>query len=197
MRRRGRSRRGPNQVTVPAAGRTSCISSRTWSDRHPEVPCRQRTNHSIVRNEGPSSEIRLKMPLQTSLLTHLPQGRILFKPVSGPKSDLLPGFRPKDTPVPDRPACLYIAISRFKPSMLRQNPLQPPRPFAPLPEPALGRAGVCAAESHPSAEDFDTTGILRGIDPCESRYWWMPELYGPTAAAPAKPAQAGRLSQHS
>lgn len=28
-----------------------------------------------------------------------------------------------------------------------------------------------------SAEDFDVTGILLGVDPCESCYWWMPELY--------------------
>ena len=34
-----------------------------------------------------------------------------------------------------------------------------------------------------SAEDFDVTGLLTGLDPCESRYWWMPELYGPEAEA--------------
>lgn len=36
-------------------------------------------------------------------------------------------------------------------------------------------------ESRPfvSAEDFDATGILAGVDPCASNYWWMPELYGP------------------
>ena len=28
-----------------------------------------------------------------------------------------------------------------------------------------------------SAEDYDSTGILTGVDPCESRYWWMPELH--------------------
>lgn len=33
-----------------------------------------------------------------------------------------------------------------------------------------------------SAEDFDATGILTGVDPCESRYWWVPELYGPETA---------------
>jgi hypothetical protein len=34
-----------------------------------------------------------------------------------------------------------------------------------------------------SAEDYDCTGILPGVDPCESRYWWMPELYtSPTGA---------------
>jgi hypothetical protein len=30
-----------------------------------------------------------------------------------------------------------------------------------------------------SAEDFDATGILTGVDTCASNYWWMPELYGP------------------
>jgi hypothetical protein len=30
-----------------------------------------------------------------------------------------------------------------------------------------------------SAEDFDATGILAGVDPCASNYWWIPELYGP------------------
>ena len=33
-----------------------------------------------------------------------------------------------------------------------------------------------------SAEDFDATGILTGIDTCASAYWWMPELYGPDPA---------------
>jgi hypothetical protein len=28
-----------------------------------------------------------------------------------------------------------------------------------------------------SADDFDGTGILTGVDPCASSYWWMPELY--------------------
>ena len=31
-----------------------------------------------------------------------------------------------------------------------------------------------------SAEDYDATGILTGFDPCESRYWWMPELQAST-----------------
>ncbi len=36
-----------------------------------------------------------------------------------------------------------------------------------------------ASLSFVSAEDFDGTGILAGVDPCESRYWWMPDLYEP------------------
>jgi hypothetical protein len=65
--------------------------------------------------------------------------------------------------------------------MLRKNPLQPPRPFiaAPL-------AAGCEAQAAPfpgflAADDFDPTGILTGVDPSESRYWWQPELYGPEA----------------
>lgn len=34
-----------------------------------------------------------------------------------------------------------------------------------------------AADAFVSAEDFDRTGILTGMDPCESRYWWLPELH--------------------
>lgn len=32
-----------------------------------------------------------------------------------------------------------------------------------------------------SAEDFDPTGILAGVDPCASSYWWMPELHATDA----------------
>lgn len=28
-----------------------------------------------------------------------------------------------------------------------------------------------------SAEDFDATGILAGVEPCASNYWWIPELH--------------------
>jgi hypothetical protein len=65
--------------------------------------------------------------------------------------------------------------------MLQRNPLQPPRPFVPPAAAAAPRpARACGFLS---AEDFDATGVLPGVDPCESRYWWMPELYGPEAAA--------------
>lgn len=65
--------------------------------------------------------------------------------------------------------------------MLQRNPLQPPRPpvtQAPVP---MGMVGT--RRPFVSAEDFDVTGLLTGLDPCESRYWWMPELYGPEADA--------------
>jgi hypothetical protein len=33
-----------------------------------------------------------------------------------------------------------------------------------------------------SAEDFDATGILTGVDLCASSYWWVPELHATTTA---------------
>jgi hypothetical protein len=61
--------------------------------------------------------------------------------------------------------------------MLQKNPLQPPRSFR-LPGPA---AEVLPGhrQGFVSAEDFDGTGVLAGVDPCESRYWWIPELLAP------------------
>jgi hypothetical protein len=64
--------------------------------------------------------------------------------------------------------------------MLRPNPLQPPRPF---PLPAGTAAAARADRGFVSAEDYDRTGILTGMDPCESRYWWLAELYGPAPTA--------------
>ncbi len=74
--------------------------------------------------------------------------------------------------------------------MLQRNRLQPPRPIAaPHHAPA-----TCAVTASPfvSAEDFDVTGLLAGVDPCESRYWWMPELYGPDGDARTAEIQATR-----
>lgn len=69
--------------------------------------------------------------------------------------------------------------------MLRSNPLQPPRPFPPY----TGRATAGGnSRGFVSAEDYDRTGILMGMDPCESRYWWLPELHAP--AAPVGDLQA-------
>ena len=65
--------------------------------------------------------------------------------------------------------------------MLQRNPLRPPRP---LPAPVRPQAAA-TARPFVSAEDFDVTGLLAGVDPCESRYWWMPELYGPDTDVPA------------
>jgi len=69
--------------------------------------------------------------------------------------------------------------------MLERNRLQPPRPSAPsqtageFDGPMAGYGGLFA-----SAEDYDCTGILAGVDPSESRYWWMPELYTSPTASP-------------
>ena len=65
--------------------------------------------------------------------------------------------------------------------MLSKNPLHPPRCFT-----AETPASPCMTgrpeASFVSAEDFDQTGILAGVDPCESRYWWLTELHEPTTA---------------
>lgn len=70
--------------------------------------------------------------------------------------------------------------------MLQKNPLRPPRPSRPptTPFPEASRTTPHACR-FTSAEDFDATGILAGIDPCESRYWWMPELAGDEHAGAA------------
>ncbi len=78
------------------------------------------------------------------------------------------------------------------------------RPHATLPRPPTmppsrrspesvtdGQAGweeTVTAESSRflSADDFEGTGILAGVDPCASNYWWIPELQthpGPTIDA--------------
>lgn len=74
--------------------------------------------------------------------------------------------------------------------MLQKNPLQPPLPAK---EPC--RATASPRQPHQaspfvSAEDFDGTGILAGVDPCESWYWWLPELYGPAPASRCDAAAA-------
>jgi hypothetical protein len=74
--------------------------------------------------------------------------------------------------------------------MLKPNPLCPP----PVPV-RTGRGAESVAGDVPprwhqpfvSAEDFDATGILAGMDCCESRYWWVPELH---VAASGSDAQA-------
>jgi|688.fasta_scaffold208749_2 hypothetical protein len=62
--------------------------------------------------------------------------------------------------------------------MLRKNPLQPPRPFAAAAV-AVGDCQPGRPASFLTAEDFDSTGIMAGVDLSESLYWWLPELYGP------------------
>jgi len=81
--------------------------------------------------------------------------------------------------------------------MLERNRLQPPLSAAP-PESTLGFDGPASGLSDlfASAEDYDATGILTGVDPCESRYWWMPELYAtPMARGQAAVATTATLDQ--
>jgi len=80
--------------------------------------------------------------------------------------------------------------------MLAKNRLQPPRPASLLPPPAEGLplrtchdpdAGAWpVGEGFVSAEDFDSTGLFTGFDPCASSYWWMPDLQ--VDALPLQPA---------
>ena len=74
--------------------------------------------------------------------------------------------------------------------MLQKNPLSPPRPPRTGPSAVDRPATAGRVTPFVSAEDFDATGILAGVDPCESRYWWMPEL----AAADQHGPQATRRS---
>lgn len=83
--------------------------------------------------------------------------------------------------------------------MLQKNPLLPP-----LPPPASHAGTMClpagvsaAPPGRPlvAAEDFDATGILTGMDPSASRYWWMPELYGPEQATSSQAASSQATSR--
>jgi hypothetical protein len=49
-----------------------------------------------------------------------------------------------------------------------------------------------SARPLPAAEDYDATGVLIGMDPSASRYWWMPELYGPPVQATSREATEPR-----
>jgi hypothetical protein len=78
--------------------------------------------------------------------------------------------------------------------MLRKNPLQPPRPFSPgdqASEVGTAAEAAVAGLGFVTPEDFDATGILRGVDPSEPRYWWMPDVYGPADS----PVSAGEEVQ--
>lgn len=68
--------------------------------------------------------------------------------------------------------------------MLDRNRLPSPPPSDPMNSGTMPGWDLAwdapAATAHgpfASAEDYDATGILAGVDPCESRYWWMPELH--------------------
>lgn len=88
----------------------------------------------------------------------------------------LPAIKHRSDSKPPR-SCLP-RLSASDPTMLERNRLQPPLSSAPS-QTAGGFDGrlLGASGFFPSAEDYDTTGILAGVDLCESRYWWMPELY--------------------
>jgi hypothetical protein len=73
--------------------------------------------------------------------------------------------------------------------MLDTNRLQPPRRFSASQRPPAGQPAApdtrgCESRFI-SAEDFDTTGILTGVDLCASSYWWVPELHAAAEHGPA------------
>ena len=76
-----------------------------------------------------------------------------------------------------------------------------------MPTPNSTRPAASAVGAEPlgpmflSAEDFDATGILAGVEPCASNYWWIPELHpgtplvgGATAPAVAPAAVIGQTA---
>ncbi len=73
--------------------------------------------------------------------------------------------------------------------MLERNRPAPPLPSAPA-RSGDWFAGQAAGGLFSSAEDYDATGILAGVDPCESRYWWMPDLF---ASTPIESGEAAAL----
>lgn len=82
---------------------------------------------------------------------------------------LIPGNPPTTTSMP------------VTTSMLVTNRSHPPRSIAP----ARAEASRVSSGESPfvSAEDFDHTGILTGVDPYASSYWWFPELHASAATA--------------
>lgn len=73
--------------------------------------------------------------------------------------------------------------------MLDTNRLQPPRRFPASPRVPAVQPAVPEARGSDSrfisAEDFDATGILTGVDPSASSYWWVPELHAAAEPGPA------------
>lgn len=85
-----------------------------------------------------------------------------------------------------------------------------PRPRrTPRPTPDVGRDGassapadapwsIDAAPADPAfltADDFDATGILAGVDTCASSYWWVAELQSASADTVAPLADVGGTPQ--
>lgn len=116
-------------------------------------------------------------------------------------------FTRRHRPASPHPTSLQ-RLSASETIMLERNRLQPPRPSAPpqtngwsdVPSayspasysPASDALDGACAGLFASAEDYDATGILTGVDPSESCYWWMPELYvrATLQASAQAPAQA-------
>jgi len=52
-------------------------------------------------------------------------------------------------------------------------------------------ASPAAAPAFVSADDYDVTGILTGMDCCESGYWWAAELRGQGGRTPSECGSGG------
>jgi hypothetical protein len=115
---------------------------------------------------------------------------------------------PADRPTERHSRPIFVSSQRpprgilgpYRPfSMLDTNRLQPPRRCQ-TPSPASqgpASAGRTRRDDRfISADDFDATGILAGMDLCASSYWWVPELHAPPvpAAGPATVTSAAHAT---
>ena len=172
---------------------------------HCLFPFLEDTKYRLFQPKAPQSSY---LP-QTSLLIQV--ARIMLcarsaKSFNLQKIDLRRSGLSKDTPptafsterrdsLTDRCFHRHFGLSHI---MLAMNRLQPPRPYTPTSQRAVAGitnpvAGLPATGDRlfVSAEDFDCTGILSGLDLCESLYWWMSELYGPDVQTTLRPALPG------
>ena len=116
-----------------------------------------------------------------SLIDHIPQETI-YEATVCPRENWSTPTRGSDNTLRPRIAVDRVRDSGRSSPMLQKNPLLPPRPYVSRPDRADGARA--AGSGFVSAEDFDQTGILAGVDPYESRYWWLPEMHG----EPVRPA---------
>lgn len=75
-------------------------------------------------------------------------------------------------------------------NQIGQNPRRNRRTSTPAIEPAVVATPPAPARSpwaFGSADDYDATGILAGVDLSASLYWWMPDLYTSPMAPPGEP----------
>jgi hypothetical protein len=156
--------------------------------RHTEIPFSLFIHEKRPKKRLFSRRQPQPTPLpQISLITHNPQSSMKAYPLICSKIGLRCERVPKDT---------WSSHSLPPIVMLAKNRLQPPRAASLLPPVAEGlplpTQHAPEADAWPvgegfvSAEDFDSTGLFTGVDPCASSYWWMPDLQ--VDALPLQPA---------